>query len=244
MGHEGWNSSGSWNLRPVTHKHRAWYRNLSELNEVTSAWVSELKIERPSHAMARGLPREAIQDLWMVDNMGPESNLDALLDDTSTEDLLERLERTVWSVQAWTLLHLIERTKAEERPALEAMLSQTAWKLGRKSAEARWQGLPAESRSDLRSLLFALNDSPFTGSHQKTVLEQFLITRAVATEIRLDLLACPHRLGYSELAPAADALCRIQADMIRGFVYGLNSRVGVEHVIAQPYCQQRWSLIS
>ncbi len=95
--HPGWNS------RPITHKHRTWFKNLTEINEITSAWVSELKIERPSHSIARGLPREATQDLWMVDNLGADGTLESLLDDTATEDLLSRLERTVWSVQAWTL---------------------------------------------------------------------------------------------------------------------------------------------
>jgi hypothetical protein len=235
---------GGWNTRSVTHKHHAWFRNLTELNEITSSWVSELKLERPSHAMARGLPREATQDLWMIDNLGEDGSLESLLDDTRTSDLLQRLERTVWSVQAWTFMHLMDRTKAPERPALEAMLSQTAWKLGRKSAESRWQGMPGDTRSDLRAMFFALNDSPFTGSHQRTVLDQYLVTRAVASELRLELLHCPHRMDMSEISPAADSLCRIQADLLRGFVYGLNSRIGIDHTIARPHCQQRWSFVS
>ena len=228
-----------WHERTAGAKHYQWFQRLINLHELTQGWLKEMQVERPQHQLARGLQPQVSQNLWMLDFLsagGP--RMDNLLDDTSPEDILGRLEHTVWSVQAWTLMSSVERAPAETRQALESILEQSSWKLGRKCGEAAWPTLPIHARQDLRALLLALSPHVVSG----TGSDDFLLKRAVQSEVQVELKACPHHSRYLETAPMADLLCKLHAQWMRGFVYALNSRVTVEHLIRKKpqRCLQRW----
>jgi hypothetical protein len=235
-------------------KHHQWFARLISLNELTQAWLTELRIERPQHVLSRGLSPEIARNLWMLEILsGTGANattkgarttsaiLDSLLDDTAPEDILGRLEQTVWSVQAWTLMSCVEKAPAETRQALESILEQSSWKLGRRVGEMTWPDLPPTARQDLRGLLLALSPNMIIGSG-----DDFLLRRCVANEVQVELRACPHHSRFPETRPVADLLCRLHMHWMRGFVYALNSRVTVEHSSpskkkgASTLCLQRW----
>jgi len=231
-----------WHERTAGAKHHQWFSRLISLHELTQGWLRELQVERPQHLITRGLQPQISQNLWMLDFLsrpgGGTPGMDSLLDDTSPEDILGRLEHTVWSVQAWTLMSCIERAPADTRQALESILEQSSWKLGRKHGELAWPSMPPHARQDLRALLLALSPFQVSGSGG----DDFLLKRSVQSEVQIELKACPHRSRYLETAPIADVLCRLHAQWMRGFVYALNSRVTVEHVVrkAPSRCLQRW----
>src|SRR5579885_70624 len=236
-----------WHERTAGAKHYQWFSRLVSLHELTQGWLRELQVERPGHLITRGLKPQVSQNLWMLDFLsrpgskaGP--SMDSLLDDTSPEDILGRLEHTVWSVQAWTLMSCVERAPADTRQALESILEQSSWKLGRKHGEAAWPSLPEHARQDLRALLLALSPHLVSG----TGGDEFLLKRAVQSEVQIELKSCPHRSRYLETAPIADLLCRLHAQWMRGFVYALNSKVTVEHMIGKaPHrCLQRWFFLA
>src|SRR6185295_4231992 len=128
-----------WHERTAGAKHHQWFNRLVSLHELTQAWLKELQIERPQHVISRGLKPQVSQNLWMLDFLargGPK--IDSLLDDSAPEDILGRLEHTVWSVQAWTLMSCTEKAQSDARQALESILEQSSWKLGRRTGEAAW----------------------------------------------------------------------------------------------------------
>jgi hypothetical protein len=259
----------AWHERRATTQHHRWYRNLVELHGLTQAWIRELGGEpegaggRPRHLLQRGIaPSDEVNEtLWMLERLtrapdvappvsgsepGDDSvtDLEALLDDTSPDDLLGRLERAVWAVQAWTLSSLIQSTPEPDRPALRNQLEQLSWKAGRDCARRRWSTMPANVRSDARGVLAALADAPPFGRPETTAL---LIERAIAAEARFELQVCPHRRTYGELAlagPLVDDLCRLHAHWIRGFVYELHPALRAEHRIGEGgrRCAQSWRL--
>lgn len=129
-----------WHERTAGTKHYQWFNRLVSLHELTLGWLRELQVERPQHLISRGLKPQISQNLWMLDFLSrPGSgksatpNMDSLLDDTSPEDILGRLEHTVWSVQAWTLMSSAERAPAETRQALRSCCQ----KLGREDKGKR-----------------------------------------------------------------------------------------------------------
>jgi hypothetical protein len=229
-----------WHERVAGTKHYQWFARLVSLHELTQAWLGELRLERPKHGLTRGVDTRVSQSLWMLDTLASPDPalLDRLLDDTIPEDILGRLEHTVWSVQAWTLQNCVEKATGEAKRALESILEQTSWKLGRKFCESTWPALPASAQGDLRALLLAL--SPYTGMGG----DPFLLRRAVDGEVEVELKSCPHESRYSEVIPMADLLCRLHAQWMRGFVYALNNRVALEHSVRHGdrgrRCTQRW----
>jgi hypothetical protein len=160
-----------------------------------------------------------------------ERGLEALLDDTSVEDVLARLERTIWAAQAYTLSQLLERTPAEERSVLDSILEQISWRLGRNFSERRWAKLSEDSRKNLRRLLLAFGDTPFGSVPFGSANEghSFLLLRATEHEAKIELHHCPHQSSYSEVLTIADELCAIHHHWIRGFAYGLHNRLQVAH---------------
>jgi hypothetical protein len=182
-----------------------------------------------------------------------ERGINALLDDTSAEDVLSRLERTIWAAQAYTLGQLLERTGAQERSVLDSILEQSSWKLGRAYAEKRWMQLTSENRQNLRRLLLAYADTPFGAapfgaSHEG---KSYLVLRATEKEAQIELHHCPHQSVFSEVKRIANELCAIHHHWTRGFAYGLHHRLQVQHLMAQnsthhsggekiQRCAQRW----
>lgn len=229
-----------WHQRIPSTEHYQWFKNLVDFHELTTALLKEVQAERPSHLMNRGISAAVSENLWMLDSLA-EADLEKFLDDTSPEDMLGRLEQTVWAVQAWTLTHLYGKsTSTSHRAPLDHTLEQVAWKLGRSASELRWKNLAQKGAQDLRDILLALNDSPFLGYPNG---RGFLVKRALSQEIQVELQACPHQIHYAEAKPVADRLCRFHSHWMRGYAYALNQRVSLEHLVRTPRCTQRWSLI-
>ncbi|OFZ56799.1 MAG: hypothetical protein A2428_12415 [Bdellovibrionales bacterium RIFOXYC1_FULL_54_43] len=229
----------AWHLPSSTTKHYQWFRNLADFHDLTLAWIKELQIQRLPHLMTRGQDHDVTQNLWMLDSLS-ETKIDMLLDDTSPDDVLGRLEHTVWTVQAWTLINLFERTPQAERDALNTVLDLTAWKMGRNLGEKRWSGMPVKSRQDLRLLFLAMGDSPFGRNPHG---EPFLIKRATDSELVFEFHRCPHQVSFPEVQPVADQLCKLHSQWIRGFVYSLNNGISIEDSTGSPRCSHRWSFL-
>jgi hypothetical protein len=227
-----------WHLRLPTTEHYQWYKNLVDLHDMTSTWLKESDMNKPSYILTRGVESEVSENLWMLDFLF-DNEIEKFLDDTSPVDLLRRLEHTIWAVQASTLIHLQSKSNLN-RDALDSLLEQASWKLGRKCGEKRWEKLIRKGDQELRAILLALNDSPFSGyPHQPG----FLVRRAISTEIQIELRACPHQIQYAEIQPVADRLCRLHSQWMRGFAYSLNNRTTVEHLVQSPRCAQRWFFV-
>jgi hypothetical protein len=226
-----------WHLRHPTTEHYQWFKNLVTLHELTQNWLNELQPDRAPDLFTRGLSPEITENLWMLRAIS-EDNMENLLDDTLPEDLLIRLEHTIWAVQATALVNLQGKTAAQNRPSSEdSLLEQISWRLGVAAVESRWQALAANGPQDLRDILLAMNDTPFSGYPTGN---GFLVRRAITTEIQVELRCCPHRLHYYEVKSVADRLCRLHAQWIRGFAHALNKEVNIEHVVQSPRCIQRW----
>jgi hypothetical protein len=162
----------------------------------------------------------------------PESVLEDFLDDTHPEDVLRRLEHSIWAVQA---IALTQNQEKLPNPILE----EIATHLGQANVSKRWKKLINLPSKDLRDILLAINDSPFAGYPHGN---GFLIRRALAHDIQIELRACPHQSHYHEIKPVADQLCRLHSSWIKGFIKGLSPKLTVEHVIQSPRCTHRWYL--
>lgn len=233
-----------WHTRLATHEHGRWFSRLAMIHELTHLWITELKMDKKPD-ISRGLSPSIVENLWMLDSL-ENSEVDAFLDDTHPEDVLGRLENTVWAAQAYTVRKFFENASSSEQPALMNVLEQTAWRFGRKIGETRWatsvgQTIPAD---DLRVQTFACADIPFLqkGPQHETILTR----RAVRDEVQMEFLMCAHQIGYPDVAPEADRLCRLHAQWIRGFAYGMNHRISVETFHkggSNARCGQIWTLI-
>jgi hypothetical protein len=234
--------STPWHQRLATHSHHRRFEYLVELHRLTETWLRELQAARPAHSLDRGLGPEIARNLWMLENPS-ERGFEALLDDTSAEDVLSRLERTIWAAQAYTLAQLLERTEPSERSVLDSILEQISWKLGRAYAERRWSELPEESRNSLKALLLTFGDSPFGAAPFGSAHEgrSYLVLRATEKEAQIELHHCPHQSGYSEVKRIADELCAIHHHWTRGFAYGLHHKLQVSRLERTHRCGQRWT---
>lgn len=234
-----------WIERQAFVHHEQWYRRLIGLHELTLAWLRELKIDRPSYfldrvpegALSEGMKEMAglLEGFAVSDSQG--QSLTDLLDDTTPEDLLSRMERLIFTVQSATVSGILE--KAEMRNVLE----QAAWRSGRQYAQNAWQGVATLKSSDLRRLVRAYGRSPIFPRLPK---EPLLIQRALHQDVRLELRSCPHQSPYAEVRSTADSLCSMHQHWTRGFAYELNARIDVESGVTRgpepKRCTQRWSL--
>ncbi len=233
-----------WHLRRTTAKQEQAFRNLVDFNEITTAWLSELRSDRPQQLLSRGLSADVTENLWMLESLASkDATLASLLDDTRPQDTLARLDYTIWAVQAWTWAGITEKTPKSDLAALESQLNQISWKAGRSCSERRWKQIDPADRQDLNLLAQAVRDTPVLGSAEACSLgDPLLIRRAVPNELLLELRFCPHQSPYPEVrGKTADALCALHGQWMRGFAYGLNSRIGIEtghH--AGERCLQRW----
>ena len=240
-----------WTERRISVTHRKWFESLIELHQLTLDWLSELKIDRPSHFLSRKPDQKISEELrglfGLLESFAvtPTTSeyLTALLDDTQPEDLLARLENLVHVVRAATLSGIREETPEKDWPDMRGLLQQIAWRAGRKSAQIRWSKSPSFDRQDLRQAFEALKLAPiFPFSMQKPILAQ----RALPDELRIELLLCPHRSPFAETRAIADDLCPIDGQWIRGFAYEINSAAQIQESEtggAPPVrCLQTWTL--
>ncbi|MCC7440888.1 MAG: hypothetical protein IT285_04610 [Bdellovibrionales bacterium] len=233
-----------WN-RPAPHSgHEQRYRNIMGLHSLTTAWLRDLDLDETTTAyqlrrVAAPEVRSHLAKLAELTRGGATPRLEDLVDASSPDEFLPRLEYAVWALQAWTLKSILERTSESERPALRQILEQTSWKTGRAAASRRWPTLPIEAAADARGLLAALRDSPFAGYPEG---QSLLTLRCTSAAAELEQLACPHLSPFPEVAEVADDLCRAHASWMRGFVYGLNPAMVLEAARPQgKRCQVRFA---
>jgi hypothetical protein len=177
-----------------------------------------------------------LQDLSQV-------SFESLLDDTDPQDVLGRLEQTIWAVQAGMIQRLSKQTDLMDSSTALNLLEQVSWKKGRACAEARWGALMKEGQQELKSVLLAFYDAPYS-SYPWGV--PFLVKRATTSEVQVELRSCAHQIPYDEVAqvkPIAQVLCYLQAQWMRGFIYALNNQVTIEHQYHSSRCSQRWVFV-
>ncbi|HAR42108.1 MAG TPA: hypothetical protein DCS07_05675 [Bdellovibrionales bacterium] len=226
-----------WHLPSASEKHQQWFRNIIDFNELTLMWMDDLQIKPEPHLLSRGhAADEVVRDLNTLQSLSARS-FESLLDENSPDELLQRLDHMVWSVQGYILSNLLVRAKnAAEKSSLLVVLEQSSWKNGRALAEKRWAGLPPQDLEKLQSLQGALRDT-------QVGTEGFLTKRSMASSLDFELKSCPHQILYMEVYPVADLLCRLHTHWIRGFIYALNPHVTIEHKIQQPRCLHSWTYL-
>lgn len=238
-----------WHIRRATHRHYRWYENILDLHALTRSWLSELNAERPAHLLAPAVAPEIRDSLRKLERVAQSAapageSLESLLDDTSPDDLLMRLEHAVHLVQAITLRSMLDRVESASARSLTGQLEQASWRTGRDCAARRWPTLARAPVEDLHGVVAATRGNPFHGSGDSDPL---LVQRLVSHELRAELRACPHQSPIPATRAVADELCALHAHWLRGFSYALNSRVVIEHFPApEPgaRCRQRWFLIA
>ncbi len=226
----------SWHKRVYTHQHEHWFNNLVEFHELTNTWLSELKVERPSHFISRGLPAEMSSQLWMLESL-QNVQVDWLLDDTHPNDTLGRLEHTLWLTQSWTLQELLAKADEKKRAALIGFFEQSAWKRGRQCAAKRWPNMKNQLHSNLKTLVPLLSSTPMAKYPQP---QPFLVKRALENELSIELNYCPHQSPHKEIQTTSDIQCSIHTQWLRGFVYELESTITAEKTSSNPRCTLRW----
>lgn len=228
-----------WHLRLPQAQHYQWFKNLVDLHELTTLWIKDLQVDRPNYFLTRGLTSEMTENLWMLDSLS-QTSLDELLDETDPHTLLTRLEKTIWTIQAWTLNHILSQTLPQVTSSLSSLIEQTSWKAGKSCAEKRWPKLQRLGSQDLSTILMALQDTPFSGYPHSS---GFLVRRVTHESIEVELQACPHQQTFTETQPQATTLCQVHTQWCRGFGYALNQRTSIEHTVQSPRCLQRWTVI-
>lgn len=231
-----------------------------DLQKLTLSWLRAMDVDRPSHflgATVAPAAREAIRDLERAADLAlhadsepaphQSSALDRLLDDTTPEDLLGRIENSVRTLQGWTLRSIMDHVKPAERLTWLGNLEQSSWNSGRESAFRRWADVDAAEFADLRRVIDAFRESALGSGPGH---EDFLLIRATRAEAWIDFRACPHRHPNAATLLAADALCGLHAHWIRGYLYALNPRILLEPrptpdrkggaPAPGAYCAQRW----
>jgi hypothetical protein len=235
-----------WNERRASTKHYEWYCDLLDLHALTLEWLKELNVDRPEYFLKRGpsaLMADTLQMLAYLTDTAPgiHRKLDEILDDTSPDDLLLRLERLINTVQAWCLSAIVDGSDKAGLPALLSQLEQASWKAGRACADRKWSAMKQEDREDLRPILAAFARNPIYGRPDEGWM---LKKRVLPTETQIELLSCPHHHKYPEVLMVADQLCSLYSHWTKGFAYSLNTKIIVEYLPGgkASRCSQRWTL--
>jgi hypothetical protein len=231
-----------WNQRKALLTHHRWFRNLIDLQGITRAWLEESRGERAPYHLERAPSSQMSEDFKLLETL-PDARLENLLDDTTPEDLLKRLEYSVSTAQAWTYTSLMSRTPDSEKEKLTSVLEQATWKQGRAVAEKRWD---LAEKNDLRALFLTLVDSPIALNLGE---DAFLLKRGLVHKLEFEFRSCPHFSPFPEVSPCADALCFFHSAWIKGYIYGLNHQVKVEYHSktgssgkSAQRCWQHWTL--
>jgi len=227
-----------WHLRLPTIEHYQWFHNLIALHEFTLECIKKVNPTGLPDFVKNALSPEIAENLSLLNSLS-DVKLETLLDDTLPEDLLGRLEHAIWAIQSVTILHLDKKENAHLKP--EINLEEISHQLGTNLANKRWAILKKKylNHVDSRDILLAMNDTPLSGYPYGN---GFLIKRAIKKEIQIELRACPHRVNFHEVLPAADRLCTLQSFWTKGFIKALNPMMSLEHEIKSPRCIQRWHL--
>ena len=216
-----------WHQRRIFHFHQRWHEDLLWIHRLTLEWLSEAKLDKPSHVLGVSAPadvRQSIQALEAVTETALENqdSLESLLDDTHPDDLLGRLENSVITLQAWTLTTLNERS-----PELLDAIEQASWRQGRSYSEARLKdetNTPAVR--DARRTFAWFIDPPFFGRPRGNAI---LVRRATQGEVDFELRSCPHRSANPTVRRCADVLCRMYAAWMKGLIYGYDPQIHLDY---------------
>ena len=208
-----------WHLRKSTAEHLQWFRNLLDLQRLTSAWQSLTGSELAS-GISTKYPAHLHEGLWLLERVLAHENqpwhelLDGCLDDTAPEDFLARLQDVICAKQGLVLRDCLKSHTLD-------VLLQAAEECGRACAVERWKVLSPQSREDCRGLFAAFQDSPFSGYPRG---DHFLVLRSTQDEIRVRLLRCPHQSPLVEVREMAGPLCESHERWSRGYLMALNSQ--------------------
>jgi hypothetical protein len=225
--------------QPAPHsEHEQRFRNLISLHGLTASWLRDLDLDAAgtAHLLKRVAAPEVRSHLRKLEQItrgsagngaGSAPRLADLIDASTPDEFLRSFEYAVWALQAWTLRNVLDRTSPGELPALRSLIEQSSWKEGRSASALRWPSMPVEAASDARGLLAALRDSPLAGYPEGRAL---LTRRCTASGADLELLACPHVSPFPEVKAVQDDLCASHAAWMRGFLYGLNPSMVLEHL--------------
>ena len=218
-----------WHTRRPTAEHFERFKNVIDAHGITTGWLSDLapeqskQSETESHVLRRAMAPGIHQKMKTLEEFTQRTvtgGLEGLLDESYPDEVLERMENAVWTVQAWLLKSVLEKTEKSERPATRNLLEQSSWKSGRSCALKRWPQFPKKAKEDLRGICNALQGSPMKG---------FLIRRATAWDLQLELMACPHSNLRTEVKEMAHELCSLHAHWMRGFIYAFNTTIVLTH---------------
>lgn len=193
-------------------------------------WVKDLNLkDPPAHQLRRVLSEGLQRELLTMENLIESrisTSLDALLDDSTPEELLSRLEQTLLTVQAWTLRDVFQRTPKEEHEALRSLLQHSSWKSGRKCGNERWgETRSAEFDENLSVIFKACRDNPFAG---RAGFPGFIVRRDSRHEVLVDWVHSPFVSPHPDVQSVASELCPLQIQWTRGYVYAINTLVSVE----------------
>lgn len=218
-----------WSLRRPTHQHYQWFQNLIDLHALTKSWLSQLDAHgKEQGKLLRIIPPEVRRKLEILESLIQASrpaDLEILLDSAYPEELLTKLELSIWTVQAWSIQHVQEVTQETEKDALKNLFEQTAWSAGRSCAQQRWVNFPVDARNDLQALFHAVENSPLAGYPHENFA---IVRRSTPTSLELEWMEYPHHKKTTELELTSSKIFHFHTHWIRGFLYHLNTKIVVD----------------
>jgi hypothetical protein len=197
--------------------------NLRKINSDQERWYQNI------------LELQFLTEAWLgLPHVVP-SHLEARLENDFAEEFLTDLEKKTWMTHALTLSAQIKNLKS---------LKQISWDAGNSCAQKRWSKFPQELKKDLRGMLAALRDSPFSEFPHR---ESFLLVRSLAHQVDLELKSCPHENLYPEIQRVSNELCELHSCWMHGFLQHLNPKIKLEyiqrsfsHAHRPVRCVQKW----
>src|SRR5687767_9404239 len=104
-----------WHLRQPTIEHYKWFENLTELHQLTLSWLDDLNLDQKSfpHQLKRAMSPGVWQSFDILEDINTvqvPKTLDDVLDQSSPEELLLRLQHIVWAIQGWSLKKILAKT--------------------------------------------------------------------------------------------------------------------------------------
>lgn len=212
-----------WHDRQPISAHTSWFEDLRWQLRLCQSWISTLSDKSPSLSRIRSLETQCAE----INHPG---GLPALLDDTQADDVLARLEFSIFDLQL-----ILVKSVTEHQ-----IWADAAWRLGRECALDRYRVGSIDFR-DLRVLLHAFQDHPLYGGPNRSL---YLPQRTLARETKIGLLRCPHQNSRSGDSSDADILCELHSHLSRGFLQALQTGVFVEYKQGSKteHCSLHWHL--
>jgi hypothetical protein len=207
-----------WHLRIPTLEQEQWYGNLREIHQMNTSWITAFQLN--FSVLSAQLGRKTQENLWMIPLL-PQAPLKDLIEESSADEALKRLDRSLHHIQALIITHLLQNASPAPGPQLEALSSES----GMKCAQNRWiRHRSSTSFQHLRSIWMAVQSSPFAGGPGGRPL--LLLKRLQAEEAQIERPRCPHYEDDVSLE-VAHLLCATQSAWIKGYVQALRPQTEV-----------------